>query len=297
VARTVSEVATTWAARPRRPAGVALLRTARRHPVGAFGACLVLALLLVALAAPLISRYSPTEQAAASFVRPNGEHWFGTDRLGRDIYSRVVYGSRVSLMSGFASVALGGALGTLLGLLSGYFGRWPDLVIQRLMDIVLAFPIIILALVIITVLGASLLNVILAIAVAIVPGVSRVVRGAVLSVKENDYIMASNALGAGQARIMLRHILPNVAAPIIVLLTALLSYAILAEAALSYLGLGAPPPTPSWGADLSGTARDYFTYAPWLAIFPGVAISLAVLGFNLFGDTVRDTLDPRLRTN
>lgn len=284
-----------WHERHRRPRGANLLRTARQNVLGGVGLAIVLLMVLTAIFAPYISSYDPLAQSYAPFVKPGSEHWFGTDRYGRDIFARVVYGSRVSLQVGLGSVALGGAVGIVLGLVSGYFAGKIDTLIQSIVNIMLAFPTLVLALAIVTVLGASLANVIIAIAISIVPGLSRVVRGAVIGVKENDFILACHAVGASQIRIIARHILPNIAAPIIVILTAVIALAILAEAGLSYLGLGVPPPTPSWGQDLSGTARDYFTYAPWLAIFPGVAISLAVFGFNLLGDAIRDVMDPRLR--
>ncbi len=271
-------------------------RTARANILGTIGLLLVTALILTAIFAPLIAGgVDPRSQSFTPFVRPGAEHWFGTDRYGRDIFSRTVYGSRISLQVGFLSVFFGGIVGVTLGLLSGYLGKACDLVISCVVTIMLAFPTLVLALAIVSVLQPSTRNVVIAISIAIVPGLALIVRGSVIAVKQMDYVLACHTTGGSPLRIMLHHILPNVSAPIIVILTASISGAILGEAALSYLGLGVPAPTPSWGQDLSGSARDYFVYAPWIAIFPGVAISLAVFGFNLFGDAVRDILDPRLR--
>jgi peptide/nickel transport system permease protein len=206
-----------------------------------------------------------------------------------------MYGAQMSLLVGVASVVLGTVVGSAIGLVSGYLSGWSDTVIQRVIDVLMAFPYLVLALFIVAVFGKGTGILILVIAIAIVPGVTRVVRGSVLSERERDYVIAARALGSSDLRVMFRHILPNVLSPIIVIGTTLLAGAVLAEAALSFLGLGIPPPTPSWGADLSGEARTYFELAPWMAIFPGVALSLTVLGFNFLGDAVRDILDPRMR--
>jgi ABC-type dipeptide/oligopeptide/nickel transport system permease subunit len=219
----------------------------------------------------------------------------GTDPLGRDVLSRIIYGSRVSLIVGFASVILGTALGTALGLLSGYLEGRVDYIIQRAVDTTMAIPGLVLALAIVSVLGQSLTNVVIVIALVIAPGASRVVRGTVLALKQQAFIDAALALGASPSRIIVRHVLPNVLAPVLVIATVWLGNAIVIEAALSFLGLGTPPPTPTWGAMLSGEGRRNLETAPYLAIFPGLAISVVVLAFNMLGDAIRDVLDPRLR--
>jgi len=272
-----------------------LLLLARRNPLGLAGGLIILLLIVVATFAPAIAPYEPNSQDAEIFLSPTPGHPFGTDRFGRDILSRVVFGARISLGVGVISVALGSTVGALIGILSGYFGGRLDNILQRAGETAMAFPGLLLLLIIIAALGASIQNVIIAIGIGIIPGVQRVVRGAVLSEKQNMYVEAAKALGASDLRVLFRHLLPNVAALIVVLSTLLLGGAILAEAGLSFLGLGVPPPEPSWGADLSGQARTFFQRAPWMAIFPGAALSLTVLGFNLLGDSIRDVLDPRLR--
>jgi peptide/nickel transport system permease protein len=232
---------------------------------------------------------------AAQFARPSLEHWFGTDEFGRDLMSRIMYGARIALFVGFSASFIGCTLGGLLGVTSAYVGGTLDLLLERLMDILLAFPQLILALAIASILGPAVPNVVIAIAIPIVPRAARVVRATALAVKENVYVEAVSALGAPRRRIVLRHIVPNVLAPYIIILTAQLGGAILAEAALSYLGLGAAEPTPSWGLMLSGSALSYAEKAPWIPIFPGIAISLGVFGFNLLGDSLRDAFDPKLR--
>jgi ABC-type dipeptide/oligopeptide/nickel transport system permease subunit len=226
---------------------------------------------------------------------PNTEFLFGTDPLGRDVLSRIIHGARISLLVGFLSVALGIAVGTGIGLASGYWEGKVDQVLQRIVDTLMAFPGIVLALAVMAVLGQSLTNIILVIGLVIAPGSSRVVRGTVLSIKHNVYIDASRSVGASDLRIILRHILPNVFAPIIILASVWIGNAIVIEAALSFLGLGTPPPTPSWGGMLAGEGQRNLENAPWLAVFPGVAISITVLAFNMLGDALRDVLDPRLR--
>jgi peptide/nickel transport system permease protein len=228
-------------------------------------------------------------------VPPGGEFWLGTDNLGRDLWSRVIHGSRISLLVGVGATLLGAVAGGLVGLVSGYAGGKTDLISQRLMDIMQALPILVLALVLAAAMGPSLPNTIAAISVVIIPRAGRVVRASVLAIREFAYIEAARALGVGHARVALRHVLPNTIGPFIVLITAQLGGAILVEAALSFLGLGIPEPYPSWGRMLSIAAAEYAEKAPWLVIFPGIAISLAVFGTNLLGDALRDTLDPRLR--
>jgi peptide/nickel transport system permease protein len=254
------------------------------------------AIVLTALLANVFATHDPiATEAARTLARPSADHWLGTDNLGRDIYSRIVHGARVSLIVGVASTLLGSALGGIIGLLSGYIGGKTDLVTQRLMDILQGLPLLVLALVMAAVLGPSLENVILAISIPIVPRAARVVRSSVLSIREMQYVEAARGLGLSHLRIAFRHILPNTVGPFIVLCTAQLGGAILVEAALSFLGLGVPEPYPSWGRMLSVSATEYAQKAPHLVLFPGIAISLAVFGSNLLGDALRDTLDPRLR--
>lgn len=269
-------------------------RLIRTNPLGAFGGILILVLLIVGIFAPLIAPYSINEFAGIPGSAPSAAHIFGTDKFGQDIFSRVVNGARISLLVGFVSVGIGTVIGMVIGIVSGYAGGMLDSIVQRCVDTAIAFPQIILLLMVIRVLGPSLFNVILVVAIGIIPGVARVVRGAVLSERRNQYVEAAQAVGASHARIVARHLAPNVLPLGIVVATTLLGTAILAEASLSFLGLGVPPPNPSWGADVSA-ARTSFPINIWAALFPGLAISLTVLGFNLFGDTLRDVLDPRLR--
>ncbi|MGH2584041.1 MAG: ABC transporter permease, partial [Dehalococcoidia bacterium] len=271
------------------------LRLLRTQPLGAASLVVIVLLVLTAVFAEVIAPYDPTSTEFRSLQSPNGTNLFGTDDKGRDVFSRVIYGSRTSLKVGIIATAIGVIGGALVGLISGYFGGWADTIIQRMVDTMMAFPTLILALIMIAVLGTSIVNLMIVVGIAIIPGVGRVIRGVVLSEKQNQYVEATRAVGAGSARVVFRHILPNIMAPLIVIATSLLAGAILIEAGLSFLGLGTPPPTPSWGADLSGQARRFFIHAPWMAIFPGLAISLVVLAFNLLGDALRDVLDPRLR--
>jgi peptide/nickel transport system permease protein len=267
----------------------------QHQPMGTAGLFVVVLLVATAIFAPLIGRYDPTSTQFHTLLHPSAANYFGTDDLGRDVYSRVIFGSRTSLEVGIIATTVGVVGGTLIGLVSGYFGGWIDMIVQRLMDALMAFPLLILALIMIAVVGSSLRNLMAVVGIAIIPPIGRIVRGIVLSEKENPYVEASRTTGATSWRTLFLHILPNLLAPLIVIATSLLAGAILIEASLSFLGLGTPPPTPSWGADLSGQARRYFTHAPWMALFPGLALSLVVLGFNLFGDAMRDVLDPRLR--
>jgi peptide/nickel transport system permease protein len=260
-------------------------------------------LIATAALAPLIAPYDPyrfnlNERGLPIRLHPpDATFLFGTDTHGRDVLSRIIYGARVSLIVGFLSVVIGTLAGTLIGLVSGYWEGSIDQVLQRLVDTLMAFPGIVLALAVLSVFGQSLLNIILVIGLVIAPGASRVVRGTVLSVKHNTYIDAACAAGASCWRIILRHILPNVFAPMLIMASVWLGNAIVIEAALSFLGLGTPPPTPTWGGMLSGEARRSLETAPHLAIFPGLAISIVVLACNIFGDAVRDLCDPRLRTH
>ena len=281
---------------PRATTREVLVKFARTKPLGTVGALIILGMLAVALFAHVLAPYGPYQtDYAAQFTRPSAEHWFGTDEFGRDVLSRIMYGSRIALFVGFTASFLGCTLGGLLGVTSAFVGGKVDLLLERLMDILLAFPLLILALAIASILGPAVQNVVIAVAIPIVPRAARIARATALSVKENVYVEAVQALGARSRRIVMRHIVPNVMAPYIIILTAQLGTAILTEAALSYLGLGAAQPTPSWGLMLSGSALSYAEKAPWIPIFPGIAISLAVFGFNLFGDSLRDALDPKLR--
>jgi ABC-type dipeptide/oligopeptide/nickel transport system permease subunit len=276
----------------------AVVDALRRKPLGAVSAALIAALVLTAIFAPVLAPYDPLD--ATPDIRlsaPSRAHPFGTDDIGRDVLSRVIHGSRISLWVGLLAVGIGTAVGMVIGLACGYWEGRIDLMFQRVMDAIQAIPGLLLALAIVSVLRPSTTNAMLAIAVVIIPGNSRIVRGAVLSAKQNRYVEAAQAIGCRNPRIVLQHILPNVTAPILIIASIWLGNAILIEASLSFLGVGTQPPEPSWGLMLSSTGRAFFEQAPWLAIFPGLAISLAVLAFNLFGDTLRDAWDPKLRRN
>lgn len=266
----------------------------RANPLGMFGGLLILLLVFVGVFAPLIAPYRINAFAGIPSQGPTRQYIFGTDKFGQDIFSRVVNGATISLKVGFFAVGIGTLAGMAIGISSGYAGGLVDTIVQRIVDTAIAFPQLILLLVVIRVLGPSIVNVIIVVAVGIVPGVARVVRGAVLAERQNQYVEAAQAMGASGPRIIVRHLTPNVMPLGIVIATTLLGTAILAEASLSFLGLGIPPPNPSWGADISA-ARTSFPINTWAALFPGLAISLTVLGFNLLGDTLRDILDPRLR--
>ncbi len=277
-------------------AATVVLRFCRKKPLAAAGGVLMLIMALTAIFADVLQTHDPiATDAAETLGRPGAHHWLGSDHLGRDIYSRIVHGARVSLIVGIASTLLGSVLGGIFGLLSGYVGGTTDLVVQRALDILQGLPLLVLALVLTAALGPSIPNVIVAISIPIIPRASRVIRSSVLSIREMQYVEAARALGISHLRIAFRHVLPNTIGPFIVLTTAQLGSAILVEAALSFLGLGVPEPYPSWGRMLSVSAAEYAQKAPWLVLFPGVAISLAVFGSNLLGDGLRDTLDPRLR--
>jgi peptide/nickel transport system permease protein len=281
---------------PRLTTAATVMKFVRTKPLGAAGGAIIVVLLVVGAFSDVLAPYDPYHaDYGLQFTRPSAEHWLGTDEFGRDLMSRLIHGARIALFVGFSASFIGCTVGGLLGVISAYTGGRVDLFLERVMDMLLAFPQLILALAIASILGPAVQNVIIAISIPIIPRAARVVRATALSVKENVYVEAVQALGAPQPRVVLRHIVPNVVAPYIILLTAQLGGAILAEAALSYLGLGAAEPTPSWGLMLSGSALSYAEKAPWIAIFPGVAISLGVFGFNLFGDSLRDALDPKLR--
>ncbi len=271
-------------------------RFARKKPLGALGALIVVALLLMAAFAERIAPYGYDDPIRGARMRPpSAAHWLGTDNLSRDMWSRVVYGARVSVTVGFATIALATFLATVVGVSSGYFGGAYDLVVQRVVDAWLSFPYLVIILSVMAVLGPGLLNLVVALTILSAAVNSRVIRGATIAVAQSTYVEAARALGCGHARIITRHILPNVTATVIILATIGLGAVTLAESALSFLGFGVPPPFPSWGAMLSGSGRTYMFRAPWMAVWPGVAISLAVFGFNMLGDALRDVLDPRLR--
>ena len=254
-------------------------------------------MLVVALFASLLAPYDPEAvDFGAMLARPSIAHWLGTDSFGRDVLSRLIYGSRTALMVGFGASVLGATLGAILGVGSAYFGGRIDLYLQRVMDVFLSFPLIILALALVAILGNSIPNLIMAIMVPMIPRSALVIRSSALAIREMPFVDAARAAGFGHARIVLRHMLPNVMAPYLIMLTAFLGQAILAEASLSFLGLGVQEPTPAWGLMLRGAAVEFAETAPWMAVFPGIAISLSVFAFNLFGDSLRDALDPRLRT-
>jgi peptide/nickel transport system permease protein len=275
-----------------RPHRVGWQTLARRHMMGVVGAAILVFLGLVAVAGPYLVPHDPYSQDAASFERPSLQHPFGTDKLGRDVLARVVYGARISLGIGFAAVSIGVLGGSLLGVVSAYFGGAIDYVSQRIVEVILAFPLLVLLLVIVAAVGPSIQNVIFIMGIVMIPIMSRVVRSIVYSEKEQPYIEAARALGASNARILFIHLFPSVFPLAAILASLTLGGMILAEASLSFLGLGVPPPNPSWGADMSGNARDYFQHAPWLAIFPGLALSLTILGANLLAESVRDIVDP-----
>ncbi len=308
----------------RPPLGRRLFNLARQHPLGLFGLLTIALLFIAAIFADLIVPYDPQAiDRDALLAEPSSSHLLGTDRLGRDVLSRTIFGARISLFIGLVSVVFGVTIGAALGIISGYLGRFVDSVIQRSVDILLAFPAIVLVLAVVTVIGdedsavrrfladdtplpegtflgipffLDIFIISLAIGVAIVAGVARIVRGAVLSLKENVYVDAARAIGASDARIMLHHIFPNVVALVVILASITLPIAILAEAAISFLGIGVPVPTPSWGADLTGPNRATAQSGAWWPVFfPGLALSLVVLGFNMLGDAFRDISDPRLR--
>jgi peptide/nickel transport system permease protein len=269
----------------------------RRHPLGAIGGVIFLALVFAAFFAGWIAPYDPLgTNAEDSLAAPGAVHPLGADVMGRDLFSRIVHGARISLIVGVGSTLLGGLIGVAIGLASGYLLGWFDLVTQRIIDIMQALPLLVMALVMAAALGPSLENTIIAISIPLVPHVARVIRANTLSLREMPFVEAARAVGMSETRIAVKHILPNTLAPFIVLATAQLGSAILTEASLSFLGLGIPEPYPSWGRMLSESAAEYVRTAPWLVIYPGIAISLAVFGTNLLGDALRDILDPRQRS-
>ena len=292
----------TQAATPQRRPRPAVLEFMRQQPLGAVSFVVIVAMMFAGIFAEWVAPYDPlTIDFAGILAAPSWEHWTGTDAFGRDTFSRIIYGARTALVIGFSSSLLGSTLGLLLGASCAYFGGRVDMVIQRFVDIMLSFPIIVLALVVVAVLGKWKLlgidvNLVFAIAIPITPNVTRIVRAAALSVRAMPYIDAARAAGYSHMRIIGRHMLPNLMAPYLIMLTAYIAQAILLEASLSFLGLGVAEPTPAWGLMLSGNASDFFREAPWMVFFPGLAISLAVFAFSLFGDSLRDWLDPKFKT-
>ena len=269
----------------------------RRQPLGAAGAFVVLLMVFATIFAEVLSPYDPELISFESMlVPPSADHWMGTDAFGRDILTRIIYGARTALFVGFTAAFVGATVGLILGVSSAYFGGIFDLVVQRLVDILMSFPLIVLALAVVATLGPGTGNVVIAITIPFIPQCARVVRSSALAIREIPYVDAARALGFGHTRIIMRHMVPNVMAPYLIMLTTFVGHAILLEASLSYLGLGVQEPTPAWGLMLQGGAEEFAESAPWVPIFPGLAITLAVFGFNLFGDALRDLLDPRLRT-
>jgi peptide/nickel transport system permease protein len=271
------------------------------HPLGAAGLFVIAAMILAGVFAEYVAPYDPLQvDYGAMLASPSAEHWLGTDTFGRDVLSRIIHGARTALLVGFLSSFAGSTLGAIIGVASAYFGGRTDMSLQSLMDILISFPLIVLALAVVAILGKNVvfgldLNLIIAIAVPMVPRVARVVRSSALAIREMAYVDAARTAGFSHARIIFRHIVPNVTAPYLIMLTALVAQAILLEASLSFLGLGVTEPTAAWGLMLSGTADDFYQQAPWMIVFPGLAISLAVFAFNLFGDSLRDWLDPKIK--
>jgi peptide/nickel transport system permease protein len=278
-----------------------LLQFIVQQPLGAAGMLVIVVMALAAIFAPWVAPYDPLAiNYGAMLAAPSREHWLGTDSFGRDVLSRIIYGARTALAVGFLASFVGSTIGAIIGVMSAYFGGKADLVIQRVMDVLLSFPIIVLAITVVAVLGKNVVfgvdvNLVIAIGVPMVPKVARVVRASALAIRELPYIDAARTAGFSDARIIFRHMVPNVVAPYLIMITAFVAQAILAEASLSFLGLGVTEPTASWGLMLSGSAADFYQQAPWMIIFPGIAISLAVFAFNLFGDSLRDWLDPKIK--
>jgi peptide/nickel transport system permease protein len=272
------------------------LKFCRREVLATVGLLLVVIIAVAGIFAELIAPYNPTaNDFGAMMEAPSLAHLLGTDQFGRDLLSRIIFGARTAMIVGLTSALVGGVIGLVLGVGSAYFGGTIDLVLQRVFDVLMAFPLIIMALAVVAIFGTGVQNVIIAITIPLVPRCARVVRSSALSIREIPYVDAARALGYSHTRIILFHMVPNVMAPFLIMVTAFVGQAVLAEASLSYLGLGVQEPVPAWGLMLQGGTEEYATTAPWIAIFPGLAIVLACLGINLFGDALRDTLDPKLR--
>ena len=295
-ALTPEAVAAAELPRTRRSVIAITLDFCRRQPLGTLGLVIVLVILFAGLFAELLAPYAPTANDFAAMTEPpSWEHLLGTDQFGRDLMSRIVFGARTALIVGLSCAVVGGFTGLVLGVASAYFGGWIDMVLQRVSDVVMAFPLIIMALAVVAIFGTGVQNVILAITIPLIPRCSRVVRASALSIRQLPYVDAARACGFSHTRIILRHMVPNVMGPFLVLITAFVGQAILAEASLSYLGLGVQEPTPAWGLMLQGGAEEYAETAPWIAVFPGLAIAATVFGISLFGDSLRDVLDPKMR--
>ncbi len=281
---------------PKRSRLAVLWQFCRQNPLGAAGGFVVIVMIAMAVFADLVTIHDPTRNNFGAMLEPSSaDYWLGTDQYGRDLYSRIIYGARTALLVGFFSAVVGATVGLILGVASAYFGGRFDLLFQRIMDVLMAFPLIILALAVVSIFGTGTFNVILAITIPFIPRCARVVRSSALAVREMPYIDAARACGFGHTRIVLRHMVPNVMAPYLIMITAFVGQAILIEASLSFLGLGVQEPVPAWGLMLRGGAQEYAESAPWVAVYPGIAISLAVFGFNLFGDSLRDWLDPKMK--
>lgn len=266
----------------------------RKKPLGSIGFFLISLMIFSALLANFISPYNPVKpNYAVALQGPSFSHWMGTDTFGRDILSRILYGAQTAMLIGFSTSLIGSILGALLGVMGAYFGGKVDLVLQRILDVFMSFPIIIMALAVVAAMGTGTLNLIIAIAIPIIPRVARVVRSSALAVRQTTYIEAASALGSSHSRVIFRHMMPNVMAPFLIMMTAQLGHAIVLEASLNFIGLGVAEPTPAWGLMLR-SAIDFAETAPWMGIFPGLAISIAVFAFNIFGDSLRDVLDPKL---
>jgi len=278
-----------------------IVQFAFTQPLGAAGLVFIIALFIAGIFAEYVAPYDPlTLDYGAMLAAPSWDHLMGTDAFGRDVFSRIIYGARTALAVGFLSSLMGSGIGAVIGVVSAYFGGRIDMAIQRFMDVLLSFPIIVLALAVVAVLGkwpvgGLDLNLIIAIAIPMIPKVARVVRSSALAIREMPYIDAARAAGYSHSRIIFRHITPNVVAPFLIMFTAFIAQAILLEASLSFLGLGVTEPTAAWGLMLSGTSQEFYQQAPWMIIFPGLAISFAVFAFNLFGDSLRDWLDPKIK--
>jgi peptide/nickel transport system permease protein len=281
-----------------RPAWYALAgKLLRKQPLAAFGGGLISIMIVMAIVPGMLAPHDPEIITFEAMLQaPDGEHWLGTDQFGRDLLSRIIFGARTALFIGFIAAFTGATTGLILGVTSAFLGGRVDLLIQRVIDVLIAFPTIIIALTVVAVFGSEIRHVIVAICIPFIPDAARIVRSSALAIREIPYVDAARALGFSNSRIILRHMVPNVLAPYLIILTANVGQAILLEASLSYLGLGVQEPTPAWGLMLQGGAEEYVESAPWVAIFPGLAIAVAVFGFNLFGDGVRDALDPRLRS-
>jgi len=268
-----------------------------REPMGTFGLFLVLLIAFAAVSADWLAPYDPTSNDFGAMTEPpSWDHLLGTDPFGRDVFSRILFGAQTAMIVGFACALIGGLVGLVIGVASAYFGGWFDLVLQRVLDVLMAFPLIILALAVVAIFGTGVENVIIAITIPLIPRCARIVRASALAIREVPYVDAARACGFGHWRIIMRHMIPNVMAPFLIVITAFVGQAILAEASLSYLGLGVQEPTPAWGLMLQGGAEEFASTAPWVAIFPGLAIALTVFGISLFGDALRDALDPKLRS-